>query len=176
MPAGRPPLPMELKRKRGTARTDSNQRVAVPPQSETLALRPADGVPPVPIGLGSAGRTFWPKVWSAAAWLSLDLDMPAIEQACYVLDEVEQYRTQIQEEGIQLTKPVVTPAGMVVGEERYANPLIKQLRDASTQLQKWLSELGFNPTARAKLGLAEVRAKSAFEELQDKRNKKEKAS
>lgn len=47
----------------------------------------------------------------------------------------------------------------------------KQLRDLNKEISEWLSLLGFDPTARARLGLAEVKAASTLEKLQQKRNK-----
>ena len=46
----------------------------------------------------------------------------------------------------------------------------KQLRELNREIADWLTQLGFNPTARARLGLAEVKAQSTFEKLEAKRN------
>jgi len=46
----------------------------------------------------------------------------------------------------------------------------KQLRDLNKEISEWLSLLGFDPTSRARLGLAEVKAASTLEKLQAKRN------
>ena len=45
----------------------------------------------------------------------------------------------------------------------------KQLRDLNKEISEWLSLLGFDPAARTRLGLAEVKARSKFEELEAKR-------
>ena len=47
----------------------------------------------------------------------------------------------------------------------------KQLRELNKEISEWLSLLGFDPSARARLGLAEVKAASALEKLQAKRDK-----
>jgi len=47
----------------------------------------------------------------------------------------------------------------------------KQLRELNREIADWLTQLGFNPTARARLGLAEVKAASTLEKLQAKRTK-----
>jgi len=44
----------------------------------------------------------------------------------------------------------------------------KSLRDVDKQVISLLGELGFNPAARARLGLAEVKAKSKLEELRER--------
>ena len=45
----------------------------------------------------------------------------------------------------------------------------KQLRELDKQIISLLSNLGFDPAARARLGLAEVKAKSVLEQLREKR-------
>lgn len=44
----------------------------------------------------------------------------------------------------------------------------KHLRDLDKQIISLLADLGFNPAARARLGLAEVKAKSKLEELRER--------
>lgn len=158
---GRPPKPIEVKRRLGTARADR-----VPAKSETVALRPADGIPPVPSTLGKSGRAFWTQAWRAAqAWLSPDLDVVAVESACQLVDQIAEMRRQVADDGLLLSEPIVTPAGMVVGDRQVTHPLLKELRAAEKQLQSWLSTLGFDPTARSRLGLAEVKRQSALQQL-----------
>jgi len=41
----------------------------------------------------------------------------------------------------------------------------KQLRELNKEISEWLSVLGFDPAARARLGLAEVKAASTLEKL-----------
>ena len=45
----------------------------------------------------------------------------------------------------------------------------KEVRDARTQVMALLSQLGFDPTARARLGLAEVTARSKLDEIAARR-------
>lgn len=49
----------------------------------------------------------------------------------------------------------------------------KHLRDIDKQIISLLSELGFNPAARARLGLAEVKAKSKLEELRERQERRQ---
>lgn len=46
----------------------------------------------------------------------------------------------------------------------------KQLRELNREIADWLTQLGFNPTARARLGLAEVKAVSTLEKLKAKKS------
>lgn len=45
----------------------------------------------------------------------------------------------------------------------------RALRELDKQILSTLSQLGFDPTSRARLGLAEVKAQSALEDLRSKR-------
>ncbi len=58
---------------------------------------------------------------------------------------------------------------MVVGDEIVANPAVLLLRKAESQLEKELSSLGFNPPARSRLGLAEVKRVSIIEQFHSQR-------
>jgi DnaJ-domain-containing protein 1 len=48
----------------------------------------------------------------------------------------------------------------------------KALRDINREISDWLTALGFDPSARARLGLAEVKAQSELEKMQNKRDTK----
>jgi hypothetical protein len=47
----------------------------------------------------------------------------------------------------------------------------KHLRDLDKQIMSLMSELGFNPAARARLGLAEVKTQSKLEDLRARQNR-----
>ena len=63
-----------------------------------------------------------------------------------------------------LEERAIVRAGALAGstEDR------KALRDIDKQVTSLLTDLGFNPAARARLGLAEVKAKSKLEELRER--------
>jgi P27 family predicted phage terminase small subunit len=155
---GRPPKPLELKR-----RTGNPGKRRLPAQSTTVDLVPASGAP-VPISLGSHGRDLWRHANERAPWLS-ELDLALLETMCALRDDQALMRQRIAEEGLTILEPVVTPAGMVVGERMVAHPLLKELRVIEKQLREHASALGFDPTARARLGLAEVKRQSKIQEL-----------
>ena len=48
----------------------------------------------------------------------------------------------------------------------------REVRETRKEVTGLLSQLGFDPTARARLGLAEVKAKSKHEELEERRQKR----
>jgi hypothetical protein len=106
----------------------------------------AQGVPDLPSGAGLDGQRLWTRCWAAGiSWISPLTDMEAVEQACSLADDIaaarERYRaTRDPKDG-----------AMVVA-------FVKQLASA-------LSDLGFNPTARSRLGVAEVTRVSKLEAL-----------
>jgi P27 family predicted phage terminase small subunit len=120
--------------------------------------------PPVPVTLRGSGRERWAAVWSAP-WLSPDLDVPVVQRVCELEDEIAEMRREIAEDGLTSVEPIASASGRVIGERKVPNGLLKSLRDAEKMSEAWLTSLGFTPTARARLGLAEVKARSALAEL-----------
>jgi phage terminase small subunit len=49
------------------------------------------------------------------------------------------------------------------------HPLMKERKDLLTQSTAWLSQLGFSPADRSRLGLGEVRENNALDELERRR-------
>lgn len=156
--SGRPPRPIEQKRRLGITRSDR-----VPSLNTTVAIEPASGAP-VPIVLDSIGRALWNEV-TEAPWVSR-LDLKLVETLCEMADISDAMIKVIDEDGLILSEPIVTPAGHVVGQKKVAHPLLRE-RLAILKHQLDLSTaLGFSPVARSRLGLAEIKAaKSVLGEL-----------
>jgi hypothetical protein len=142
---GRPPVPAEIKRRRGTARPDRT-----PNELDVVALPMADGVPVPPDELGPEGMAMWRSVWEAGRhWVS-PTEMPfELLWLCQAADE-----------RVQLRKLV-----MLGADEKYR----KALRDVEKHMTQWVQDLGFSPVARSRMGLAEVKAQTALEGLRAKR-------
>jgi hypothetical protein len=133
MPAGRPPKPVELKKRQGTYRVDRDQS--------------RGNLAPVP-AIGADVTEFSPAValdsvlTAGVHWIAAT-DAPKV---CLLREAMEDY-----------------------ARLRAAGASAKDVREARAEVAKLLSELGFDPTARAKLGLAEVKAQSKLEELRSRR-------
>jgi phage terminase small subunit len=150
----RPPAPMEHHRRVGRAngRKKADGR-PLPDPGNVVALQPADGIPDYPEGLGLDGQRFWRRAWNAAlTWIAPGTDAEQIEEAAHLADDVAAARTRY--------RATTDPADM------------RALVAASKQFTEALSALGFNPTARARLGVAEVKRVSALEELVAKRKQR----
>jgi P27 family predicted phage terminase small subunit len=148
--------PLELKRKRGNPGKEN-----LPAKTETAALTPADGIPPVPITLQAAGRAVWTRLWTAGqAWLSPDTDLDILTRLAEYHDEREAVRAELAATGY------LVPGSM--GQDRI-NPLVGALRDIESHMTKLEGLCGFNPSDRGRLGYAEVKRQSKLEELLAKR-------
>lgn len=146
MPAGRPPMPIEMKRRRGrTPDTDSGGR-PLPKAAEVVALPMAEGVPLLPPGIEADGADLWRQIWQQAiTWISPHSDMAAVIEACQVADDLAVARRRYR-----ATSDPKDAAALATMGKRF---------DAA------LSVLGFNPTARSRLGVAEVKRASALQNL-----------
>lgn len=143
---GRPPVPIEIKRRRGrTATTDSGGR-PLPASAEVVALPMAEGVPLLPVGIEAAGADLWRQIWQQGlTWISPQSDMAAAVEACQVADDLAVARRRYR----ATSDPKDAQAVAAMG---------KRYDDA-------LSVLGFNPTARSRLGVAEVKRASALQNI-----------
>jgi phage terminase small subunit len=151
---GRPPAPIEHHRRVGRAngRKKADGR-SLPEVGKVVALPPSNGVPAYPPDLGLAGQRLWNRAWNAAlTWIAPGTDAEQIEETARLADDVAAARTRY--------RATTDPADA------------RALVAASKQFTEALSALGFNPTARARLGVAEVKRVSQLEELQAKREKR----
>ena len=153
-----PPRSIEEKRLLGNP-----GRRPLPALGSLPAIEPADDAPP-PATLGPNGAALWERCQRHAPWIA-QVDLMALEDVCLTWDEVAAYRSQIAKDGISLVEPLVSPSGQVVGTKLVPHPLIRELRRAQKELHSAASAMGFNPTARSRLGLAEVRRQSKLDAL-----------
>jgi hypothetical protein len=140
-PRGRPPKPIEQKRLTGNP-----GKRTLPDQKELVLLPSAYDIPEPNRPLGSAGTELWERIWGMGqTWLSPLTDIEILLMTCELLDERRNLRIQV----LQTNR----------SDER------KALRDLDRQLVANLSLLGFTPTDRSRLGVAEVKRQSKLEEL-----------
>ena len=101
--------------------------------------------------LGDAGQQLWHEVFEVGGlWISSRTDVHLLQMVCELLDRRELLRHAF------LDDPT----------ERKVN---MSLLETEKLIQSSLSLLGFTPSDRSRLGLAEVKAKSKLEELMDRR-------
>ena len=136
---GRPPKPLEAKRRTGrTSTTDSGGRKL--PAKGALAVVPSTEPELVDLDAASVmGRILSDGV----AWLGKTDTVGLV-----MLRETLEERTEVRDRAL---------AGS--SEAR------RELRALNAEVITLMSRLGFDPAARAQLGLAEVKAQSKLEEL-----------
>ena len=140
-----PGKPAEVKRRLGAKGYQSA------PKPETLVLPMVADVPEPPRALGDAGLELWNRTWSMGQlWISPKTDVELLLMTCEMLDERVRLRAFVWN----------NPDAW---RER------KALRELEKNITNSLSLLGFTPTDRSRLGVAEVKAKSKLEELRAKR-------
>ncbi len=143
-----PPKPNELKRKLGNP-----GKRPLPELKNVITLPMAYETPIPPRPLGSEGLKLWNRIWdSGKTWISPDTDIELVTILCESMDE----RTQLRLAVLRGTD----------WRDRVA------LRSLEGQLVSILSTLGLNPTQRGRLGVAEVKARGALEDLLSKRQHK----
>lgn len=135
---GRPPKPTELKRRLG--------QLPPEPDDKVIKLPRADGIPPAPQTLGQEGLRLWQSCWDAAIiWLAPLSDSHAVERACQLADDLAMARTAY---------------------ENSKDPADGRLVVAfSHELGIALSQLGFDPTSRSRLGVEAIEAASKLDKL-----------
>lgn len=134
---GRPPKPTEQKRLTG----NPGKRALAP--ATQLSAVPALDADPVDL---DAEATVRGVLEAGRAWLAASDTLAVV----MLREAIEEYAA---------LREVVLATG--AASERRA------LRELSKQIINQLSLLGFDPTARARLGIAEVKARSVLQQMQD---------
>lgn len=136
-----PQTPVEQRRRLGNP---SKRPLPSPEETGTIAPAFHLDVPEPERPLGLAGRVFWDKILpAAAAWIA-ESDLELLLQTAELIDEQQALRMHVLD-------PV---------------PRRDQWRDRSAlrkldrQIVTNLAELGLTPTARTRLGLAQVQARA----------------
>jgi P27 family predicted phage terminase small subunit len=152
---GRRPKPTERKRRAGNP---GKRRLPEPAQLVPATDRP----PKAPAGLQAPGKALWRGVWAeGSGWLA-PTDAPLVRLLADNADEREALRSVVEDEGHFFT----TPKGY-----KALHPAVGQLRAVESQMISILSLLGFTPTDRARLGLAEVKTMTSLADLMQRRRR-----
>lgn len=146
MPAGRPAKPVEQKRKLGNP-----GKRKLPDETSITMIPAAEHRPEPPRPLLKYGQELWDRVWDAGTnWISPSTDIELLTMTCELIDERWNLRVKVMQND---------------------DPKMRRgLRELDRQIVSNLSLLGFSPSDRSRLGLAEVKAKSKLEELLARRN------
>ncbi len=141
MPAGRPSKPIEQKRLLG------NPGKRALPDEGTIALIPMATSTPEPTRpLLRYGKELWDKVWDTGInWISPNTDTELLLMTCEMIDERWNLRVRVMTDNDPKDR--------------------RGLRELDRAIVSNLSLLGFSPSDRSRLGIAEVKKMSKLEEL-----------
>jgi hypothetical protein len=143
---GRPPKPLEVKRAEGNP-----GKRALPKESNLILLPAANGIPEPSRPLMKYGQQLWDSIWGMGqSWISPNTDIELVLMTAEMVDERWNLRVK------------------VMGND---DPRMRRgLRELDKMIIGNLSMLGFSPTDRMRLGIAEVKKQSKLEELLAKKN------
>jgi P27 family predicted phage terminase small subunit len=162
-PNGRPPKPIEVKKKLGNP--GKRPLPETPEPSSNKRLKPASNIPKAPRELGRKGKLMWATVWEAGQQtqhIAPLHDAQLILMLCQAVDEAEFLRTELSSGNVDRV--------YLMSNGAYApHPYVKELANLRTQITAWLSMLGFSPTDRSRLGIGEVVEESPLDELEKRK-------
>ena len=121
------------------------------------ALQPATAF--APAHLSEQSQQLWHKLRAEAFWIS-NTDESNLQFLCEKLDRRNEIIVKLAASDFVL----YTDKGYA-----YANPLVGMLSTIEVEITKLFSLLGLTPTDRTRLGVAEVKARSALDDLIAKR-------
>ena len=141
--------PVERRRARG-ARI-RNGLAASPVPGEALASVDVDSIPEPPAELGEVGCGYWVAYWVAGRRHLSELhDGPLMARLCLNFDKIAELEAWLGDDVER--RWYTSPNGQIV-----THPAVKQIEQMDAQNTAWMSLLGFTPSDRARLGLAEIR-------------------
>jgi hypothetical protein len=127
---------------------------ALPDENSVVLLPKVERVPDPTRPLLKYGQELWDRIWGmGATWVSDKTDIELLMMTCEMIDERWNLRVKVMQ-----------------SDDRHMR---RGLRELDRQIVSNLSLLGFTPSDRARLGVAEVKAKSKLEELMERRANRE---
>ena len=159
---GGKPQPAEVQRAKGNT---AKKKLAPPPDPSTsLANVNGDAVPAAPEWCDAYGTAVWQSVWRAGRrHLSEQHDEILISLLVERLQDRRTIRDWLGDH--PENRWYVTANGQVV-----THPAVKQIEQIDAQVTGWLSMLGFSPSDRARLGLAEIRVANELDEFRRRKD------
>ena len=158
---GKKAEPIERKRARG-AEIRGGLKAQPMPES-ALALVDLGAIPEPPKTLGKVGVAYWGIYWTAGRRHLSELhDTPLMTRLCSNFDRIAELELWL---GSDVERRWYTsPNGQIV-----THPAVKQIDQMDAQNTAWMSLLGFTPSDRARLGLAEIRVANELDQFRQRK-------
>lgn len=165
---GRPAMPVEKQRALGNPGKRALPEAPGPQGDNAQPAIISNGlVPEAPKGLKVFGQKAWTDIWTAGRiWLHPEVDREQVTLVVQALETRNELRRYLKKRGVE-GRWFVNERGQVV-----THPAVKQLADIEAQLTTWFSLIGFNPSDRTRLGLAQVRVADELDELRKRRTER----
>lgn len=158
---GRRATPTELKRARGNP--GKRPLPALPIPETALANVDVSWVPDPPPVLTEVGQLAWRTFWVAGRrHLSEHHDSAMLGRLCLRMQQVAELEAWLAEDVTR--RWYETANGQIV-----THPAVKQIEQADAQMTTWMSLLGFTPSDRARLGLAEIRVANELDQFRQRK-------
>lgn len=154
--------PVEMQRAKGNP-----SKKKLPPKPDTvtsLANIDPESVPAAPSWCDEYGSAVWTTLWQAGRrHLSEKHDALLISMLVERLQDRRALRDWLGDH--PENRWYVTANGQMV-----THPAVKQMEQIDAQVTGWLSMLGFSPSDRARLGLAEIRVANELDEFRRRKD------
>ena len=127
--------------------------------------------PAAPSSLRKTGKSAWARYWSLGApWLNATTDLAIVTRLCQAYDEREQLRAAVRKYGHVVARVLQEEdlddgGGPTRVYEMKANPAVQMLRKLEELIVRMEGLCGFTPSDRTRMGLAEVKAASALDQM-----------
>src|SRR5262249_16634219 len=118
-------------------------------------------------GLKAAGKAVWQTAWSMD-WIT-PADAAQVAHLAVLEDRAATLCDYLARDGTTLTKPLVSPRGEVVGDERYEHPALRALRGLDKPLHDLPKSPGFAPKSGPRLCLQVEEEPTEVDELKAQR-------
>jgi P27 family predicted phage terminase small subunit len=128
-----------------------------------LALVDLSVIPEPPASLGQVGVAYWGILWTAGRRHLSELhDTPLMSRLCSNFDKIAELENWL---GSDVERRWYTsPNGQIV-----THPAVKQIDQMDAQNTAWMSLMGFTPSDRARLGLAEIRVANELDQFRKRK-------
>jgi phage terminase small subunit len=120
-----------------------------------------NSAPPPPASLPAEAAEVWTELAGVIPLRHPQLDTPTLERFARLTVERRGYEAVLDERGVVLEEPIISPTGKVVGTRVVMNPAEMALRRIDRALDVLADRLGLSPVARARLGLTVSNAMAA---------------
>jgi P27 family predicted phage terminase small subunit len=129
-----------------------------------LALVDLSVIPQSPESLGMVGVGYWEILWTAGRRHLSELhDTPLMTRLCSNFDRIAELENWL---GSDVERRWYTsPNGQIV-----THPAVKQIDQMDAQNTAWMSLMGFTPSDRARLGLAEIRVANELDQFRQRKS------